>query len=318
MTAPLALVVYALVVATVGSRWLQQARWPERSPRLGIVAWQVAASSTILSVVLAGLVLAVPTMPAGASVADFLHMCALALHQQYSTPGGVATAVGGLVVVGATVARLGWCLLVAAATTRRCRHSQLQALRLVAHRHHSHGVLVVEHPAPAAYCMPGRRGEVVVTSTALEALDEEQAAAVLAHERAHLRARHDVLLAIAEASCRAFPRVPVFDRARRELGRLVEMHADDVAAGDYRRRALASAVVRLAGAPAPTGTLGAGVESVQARVRRLLDGPSPLSHIAVAATWVGVLLAMLIPLAIAATPGALAMAADLCPLRFPT
>ncbi|MGH3813430.1 MAG: M56 family metallopeptidase [Pseudonocardiaceae bacterium] len=318
MTAPLALGLFTLLMATVGSRWLQRARWPERSPRLGIVAWQVAATATLMSVVLAGLALAVPTLPATINLADFLHMCALALREQYSTPGGLATSLAGLALAMAVTARMGWCLLAAVTVTRRCRRGQRESLRLVARRDAEHGVLVVEHATPAVYCLPGQRGEVVVTSAALHALDEEQTEAVLAHERAHLRARHDLLLAVAEAASRAFPKVPVFARARVELGRLVEMHADDVAAGRGTRLALAAAVVRLAGGPSPTGTLGAGVESVQARVRRLIDAPRPLGRVGVALTWVGLVATISAPLVVVAAPAALAAAADLCPLGFPT
>lgn len=319
MMAPLALALalFALLVATVGSRWLQRARWPERSPRLGIVAWQVAASATLLAVVLAGLALAVPTLPVTVNLADFLHMCALALREQYSTPGGMATSLAGLVLAVAVIARMGWCLVAAVAATRRCRRGQHASLRLVARRDADHGVLVVEHATPAVYCLPGRRGEVVVTSAALHALDKHQTAAVLAHERVHLRARHDLLLAVAEAAYRAFPKVPVFARARHELGRLVEMHADDVAAGHGARLTLAAAVVRLAGGPAPTGTLGAGVESVQARVRRLVDEPRPLGRVGVGLAWVGLVATISAPLVVVAAPAALAAAAELCPLGFP-
>lgn len=318
MTAPLALALYALAVATVGSRWLERARWPDRSPRLGIVAWQAAATSTMLSITLAGLALAVPTLPASINLADFMHTCALALRQQYSSPGGAATSLGGLALAVAMVSRMGWCLLVDAASARRCRTNQRQALRLVARRDAEHGALLVEHPTPAVYCMPGHRGEVVVTSAALKALDKEQAAAVMTHERVHLRARHDLVLAAADAACRAFPKVPLFTRARRELARLVEMHADDVAARHSRRFALASAVVLLAGGPAPTGALGAAVESVHARVWRLMHEPRPLGRVTVVAAWIGVVVTMTLPLVIAAAPATMAAAADLCPLGFPT
>jgi hypothetical protein len=318
MMAPLALSLLALLLATVGSRWLQLAQWPERSPRLGILAWQVAATSTLLSVVLAGLALAAPTLPATVDLAEFLHVCALALEEQYSTPGGAVTGLAGVGLALAVFARMSWCFLAAAAATRRCRQDQRESLRLVARRDAERGVLVVEHGTPAVYCLPGQRGEVVATSAALRTLNPEQTAVVLSHERVHLRARHDLLLAVAEAACRAFPKVPVFDRARHELSRLVEMHADDVAAGGEARLTLAAAVVNLAGEPTPTGTLGAGSESVQARVVRLLREPRPLGRAVVAITWVGLVATVAAPLVVVATPAALAAAADLCPLGFPT
>ncbi len=50
--------------------------------------------------------------------------------------------------------------------------------------------VVLDDPRPAAYCVPGRPGTIVLTSGALAVLDPAQLAAVLAHERAHLAGRH--------------------------------------------------------------------------------------------------------------------------------
>jgi Zn-dependent protease with chaperone function len=69
-------------------------------------------------------------------------------------------------------------------------------------------VTVIDHEAPAVYCLPGRHGRVVVATAALRALDDERLAAVLAHERAHLRQRHHLLRATAEALAVALPFVP--------------------------------------------------------------------------------------------------------------
>ncbi|WP_419249342.1 M48 family metalloprotease [Streptomyces canus] len=46
--------------------------------------------------------------------------------------------------------------------------------------------LVLEHAAPAAYCVPTRGGRVVITSSALSRLTPSEGAAVVEHERAHL------------------------------------------------------------------------------------------------------------------------------------
>ncbi|MDI5982844.1 M48 family metalloprotease, partial [Amycolatopsis magusensis] len=46
------------------------------------------------------------------------------------------------------------------------------------------GAVVVDHPAPMAYCVPGLRPRIVVSSGTLAMLDAGQLAAVLGHERA--------------------------------------------------------------------------------------------------------------------------------------
>jgi Zn-dependent protease with chaperone function len=82
-------------------------------------------------------------------------------------------------------------------------------------RHDSQlGALVLDHDRVAAYCLHGVRGRVVVTSGAVAHLRGEELEAVLAHESAHLRARHDLVLAAATAMQRAFPFVPLFRVAR--------------------------------------------------------------------------------------------------------
>ena len=117
--------------------------------------------------------------------------------------------------------------------------------------------------------MPGRSREIAFISAALAALDVGQADAVLAHERARLRGRHDHVLAAGGALQVAFPCFALFRVARAELARLIEIHADDTAVGNSDCRVLATALVRLAEVAAPAGTPGAGGEAAVARVRWL-------------------------------------------------
>ena len=57
------------------------------------------------------------------------------------------------------------------------------------------GVEVLEHDLPLAYCVPGLgANRVVVSAGALGRLSGDEFHAVLAHERAHLAARHDLVL----------------------------------------------------------------------------------------------------------------------------
>lgn len=85
---------------------------------------------------------------------------------------------------------------------------------------------VIDHAVPAAYCLPGRGRRIVLTSAALTALSDDELNAVLAHERAHLSGRHHLVVAFADGLSRAFPNVPLFRRAQEQVGRLVEMLAE--------------------------------------------------------------------------------------------
>ena len=100
---------------------------------------------------------------------------------------------------------------------------------------------------PAVYCPGPGRDRIVISAGAMAALTEGQIRAVLAHERAHLRCRHHPMLTLTTGLARAFPRVPLLDRARVQVGVLAEMAADAAVRG-HRGDDLAAALVILAGA----------------------------------------------------------------------
>ena len=216
-------------------------------------------------------------------------------------------------------ARVLYCLTAELLAARRDRSSQLGSLSLISHRDPVTGMLVVDHAAPAAYCLPGRRSEIVFTTAALDALDEEQRHAVLRHEQAHLRGRHHLVLSGADALTRAFPKVPVFVVARAEMGRLVELIADDkAAAGGNNRLAVATALVRLAEAGgAPASALAASGTATLVRVRRLAVPAAPLRGARVALTVVASAAVLALPVGVAATPAIASAQAQTCPVEFP-
>ena len=121
----------------------------------------------------------------------------------------------------------------------------------------------------------------MISAGTLELLDQAELAAVLAHERAHLRERHDLVLLPFTALLRAFRWSAVARRAESAVALLLEMLADDHALRHRPARELATALMRVgaAGSPAPTGTLAAdGARSrggeVAVRVARMLR-PAP-------------------------------------------
>ena len=108
-----------------------------------------------------------------------------------------------------------------------------------------------------AFCIPGARPLLVLSSGMVAELDDDQLAAVVAHERAHLREHHHLLLLPFVAWEAALPVLPAAARAHAAVRTLVEMRADDVAlaslTGPGERRTLARAIVAAAG-----GSGGAG------------------------------------------------------------
>ncbi|GAA3132809.1 M56 family metallopeptidase [Streptosporangium carneum] len=279
MTAAAVLVLYA-AVATTAPRGpgggAGRSRWAERAPRLAIAVWLAACASVVASTLLAAFAVAVPAPVVGHRLAEFFEVCAMLLSgwRAPSSPGAWAA----LSFAGLVVARVVWCgaaVLVEAGRERR-RHKEM--LDILGRHDGELGAVVLDHGEAVAYCVPGRRGRAVITTGALRSLAPEQVAAVLAHERAHLRGRHHLALAAAEALSRAFFRLPLFARARSEIARLVELLADDVAARGHSRAHIAAALVRLATGPAPASALGAGGETALIRVRRMLGPAHPLGR----------------------------------------
>jgi Zn-dependent protease with chaperone function len=187
----------------------------------------------------------------------------------------------------ALFASLCWVLFAAGCAVLQARRRQRVLLTLLAHGDPKvPGALVVDHPTAAAYCLPGLRSHIVVSVGTLQLLGHGELAAVLAHERAHLRERHDLVLLPFTALRRAFPKSATCTDAHHAVALLVEMLADDRALRTRPTRELVSALVRFGTAgtcPAPAGALAAAEGEVAARVTRLLQPVRPLPAVAVAA-----------------------------------
>jgi Zn-dependent protease with chaperone function len=194
-----------------------------------------------------------------------------------------------------------WVLAAAVAAVLRARHRQRTLLGLLAHDDPKvPGALVVDHPVAAAYCVPGLRSAIVISAGAINLLDQAELAAVLAHERAHLRARHDLVLLPFTALLRAFRWSATARAANAEVALLVEMLADDRARKRRPARELATALLRVgvfgSGQATPAGALAAtgpaADSELAARVTRLLKPPPGLPLPAIVA--VGVLAAIIV------------------------
>lgn len=295
MTAAILFTLYAAAAGVLAPPALR-GRWAARSPRLAISLWLLLPVSWVTAVVMAVLAAAAPfplswpgpgRMLAGPPV-----------------PGGEMIAAAGLALAAVVALRAAWCLAAAARSGRHGRREHAALLAATGRPGPEHDVVVLDHDAPAVYCLTSGRDRIVVSAGALAALTAEQIQAVLAHERAHLRCRHHAMLILITGLARAFPGVPLLARAHGHLGALAEMAADDSAARGHRRDDLAAALVILAGARPRPAALTAGGPAALARLERLLTPPD--QH----RTWparLAALAGLLPPAAITCTPLIIAM-----------
>jgi Zn-dependent protease with chaperone function len=285
------LILIAVAVGCVpAASALATASWPRRSPVAAILLWQALGLSWGLAAVGALVGFAATGSAAAVGTGALSRLFSLA---RADNPAGTAMTIGparlaclaaGLLLLGV----LCWILIAASASVLRARQRQRALLSLLAHGDPKvPGALVLDHPAAAAYCLPGLRPEIVISAGTLDLLDADELAAVLAHERAHLRERHDLVLLPFLALLRAFSWADITTRAYRAVGLLLEMHADDRVLRQVPARELATALLRVGaagGGAVPAGAFavaGRQVESeVVARVIRLLRPQPGLSSAA--------------------------------------
>ena len=292
-----ALLAVVAIGSVLGASALVSASWPRRSPVAAILLWQalglaggLAAVGTLVSLGLPGNHLGV--------AGSLLHLGTVFPDAAFRFPvaSGAVSALPAMLLVFrlaclagglALLASLCWVLIAVSAAALHARRRQRALLALLAHGDPKvPGALVVDYPTAAAYCLPGLRSQIVVSVGTLELLGPAELAAVLAHERAHLRERHDLVLLPFSALRRAFPRSTTCGKADRSVALLVEMLADDRALRARPARELVSALVRFGTAgtcPAPAGTLAVGEGEVAARVARLVHPVRPLPPAAFAA-----------------------------------
>lgn len=275
---------------------LRRAAWPLRGPHAGVFTWQTLGLTWGFATI--GALLSVALAPYGQGIFRGLYSVATGLRTDSAYLTEVAPAIFNAGHMAAFLAAAGLTLLLLSALLTSCvqilhtrrRHRDL--LQLVARDDPEvPGARILDHPAAAAYCLPGViRSHVVISAGALALLDRDQLAAVLAHEHAHLRQRHDLVLLPFSSLKRAFPGVRFVELCYNAVALLVEVCADEHARRQRSPKELAMALIRFGAAPAvrvPTGALAAAAENdpepeVVTRVARLLDPAAKLSPSATA------------------------------------
>lgn len=310
----LGLSVYAVVFAVFGTRWLRASeRWQRAAPRCGLLLWTALPTTWVIAVLAIGLA-ATAQLTGGLGLAGLLHACLhvveliLGVHHPPDIPAAIAL-FGSLIIL----LRLVWVATRQMQHNRRQRNKHQREVCGGARISHHGRISIINSPTPTAYCVPGRRSAIVLSSATLRELPPRQLHAVIAHEQAHLRGRHHLYIAWGAILARAFPFVPLLRSAPYELARLVEWLADDHAGRHHGRHMVARALAMMATHTSPstlrhpdTALPATGADTLE-RARRLVETkPSdaspclPLSAVLAAPGLVLVATAaMLIPLATA-------------------
>ncbi|MBE2998047.1 M56 family metallopeptidase [Nocardiopsis sp. HNM0947] len=255
-------------------RWC--ARAGDLPPRHLLALWTVALLAWAVS--WATLVFTVVAEVMGPGLKGFVTAC-ITLFQAVSS-SGAGTVVAVLAPVAALAAgRLCWVLARRYAGSVRWRREHHRELTAGARQRclDGHDVWLLQARRPHAYCVPGRRSGVVLTQGALDVLSPKELRAVLAHEDAHLRGHHHVLVAASRLLDTAFPGVPLLRAAVTEVPVLVEWAADDHAARTVGHAPLLHAIGVMVAPPEPDPSgrsLAASGACPVERARRLLPGQS--------------------------------------------
>jgi Zn-dependent protease with chaperone function len=128
---------------------------------------------------------------------------------------------------------------------------------------------------PVAYCLPGLRSRLVLSAGVLDTLDPAQVRAVLAHENAHLKERHDLVVLPFVAWGATAPFVRGMVCAQVAVAALIEMRADDVAANRSAPAELTAALGSM-GHATPAAALSSFTTALDRRLARIADPPPPL------------------------------------------
>lgn len=237
MIASISTLAGAVLLMLLAPRVLTVGNWQVRHPRTALTAW-FGALCIGTGLVVASVVIAVIAATQAASAA-------------LAAPGsGGGTLVTVLAWVGLTGLGAGIGLLSGLSEPLASSHRRAigRVAPIATSREDRGAFTLVRFSAdePIAIAVPGRRPEILLSNAMTEALTSQQLGAVLAHEFAHLRHRHGLVVRVAELNARFLPsRFAVGQALRSATLLLVELIADDVAARQAGALTLASALQRI-------------------------------------------------------------------------
>ncbi|MFE9748316.1 M56 family metallopeptidase [Saccharothrix saharensis] len=299
MTVAVALLLGAWLVSWLAPRQLRRLSATGADPRVTLAAWLSSAVSVMATVGLAVTVLLLPDH--GSRALATIHDC-LASMAHGSTPRVEAiTGAIGMLLLAAMLGRFAIVSARAARRRARKRREHMSVLRLAGRKDAGcPDTLWLAHEEPLAFSLAGSPGIVVATDGLLRSLTDQQVNAVLAHERAHLRGRHHLLVAAGDALATVFPFLPLFRSAPEAVRELVELAADAAAARVHGAEAVRTALTRVTGCGVPGSALAMSRDAVEIRLAHLRHADRPRGVVRTAVSWaVTELIALALPPAMA-------------------
>lgn len=225
-----------LGAALTGAALLHQKAWTRQYPRAAVILWHLVTLSCVLASF--GFLVSIALSALGRGVVPALGAVG---RGQQSLRALTTVEAAALVSALSLLLAVGGAYASSTLRSRRAQSRQRLLLEIVADRRRG-PVTVIDHTAPLVYALPGSKPQIVATTAAIGVLTPLELDAVLAHERHHLSARHDLailpfamLRRISRHSC-------VFLAIEAEVDLLLEMCADDHAARQGHRDALRSSL----------------------------------------------------------------------------
>lgn len=272
MTGAMALLLGSALVGLYGHRpllWLADRRL---DPTILLTGWLLSTVGLVVSTVATISLFALPADEHPASgIFRLAGGCWTALSSGALPGWREGLAASGIIGAATILIRIGWTV-----TVRRRRRlttaPHVEQLRMLAAGAPSGDPLWVRDDRPLALSIGGRPGVIVMSDSLRHHLTPGALAATLEHERAHLRGRHHLLVAIVETLAAALPLSPLLRAAPAALEDLIELAADAQAARRCGPAAVQEALSRLTGQPTPAVGLAMAGHLTQVRLKRLTTG----------------------------------------------
>jgi Zn-dependent protease with chaperone function len=245
-------------------------------PQVVLVTWGVLVGATFLTAAATLVVVVLPMHEPLPSLMQFVHHCWAAMRhgrvpEPHDLPGLLILVV---LVAVSTLAVRG--LVRYKRSQRQLHRRHWELLRVAAQPEEGrYPTMWLSHDDPLAYSVAGEPPFVVATRGIRERLSAADAAAVIEHERAHLRGRHHLLVGVADALAGSAPWLPLMRQSPTLIRTVVELAADRAAARAHGPGAVRSALLIMSrgghGGTAPQPALGMAETCVTLRLQQL-DG----------------------------------------------
>jgi len=273
------LLTYAATLGWVVDPMLARSRWLRRYPAAGLWLWHGVALGTVAALA-AGLFLLAHDVAEHGFVWGLNADKAL-VHDAYASPNEVP-AMWNVSLVP-LIAGLG---LLGISAVRRWRTARKESLvhrlgvefrrPVTAAGGRKLFVGIHRSPVPAIYCVARGSDDqrILATTGALRVLDEQQLAAAVEHERAHVVGHHHAMKALSQAVRSVSRWLGMLRNYPCTVRTLMELHADDVAARHHGSRTVAAALLQIGAAgtsSAPPTAASLGGDDLADRIRRLLN-----------------------------------------------